>query len=157
MATNAYRLLSEWRVPPGLSSDGSYDGDALRKWLDAVKAEATATGHLEAAMTMVGHVLTYVPSDPGGLWIHRAAAEVLNARDARYIRDGFLTQVLSARGVHMVDPTGKPELELAAKYRERSDAAEDAGYPRLAGTMRELATSYDREAERVRSRAADDE
>jgi hypothetical protein len=153
IATNAYRLLSDWRVPPGLRADGSYDDAALRAWLDAVKAEASATSHLETAMTMVGHVLTHVPADPDGLWIHRAAAEALNARDADDLRDGFRTQIIKSRGVHWVDPTAKPERELAAKYRQQADAVEDAGYHRLATIMRELSTSYDREAERIRSRA----
>jgi hypothetical protein len=67
IATNAYRLLSEWRIPPGLGEDGTYDGNALTGWLDAVKTECTETGHLEIAMTKVGHVLIHVPGDPDGL------------------------------------------------------------------------------------------
>jgi hypothetical protein len=152
IARNAYRLLSEWRVPPGLCSDGTYDGAALTSWMDAMKEEAAASGHLEVAMTMAGQALTYVPPDSDGLWIHRSAAEVLNARDAGDLRDGFRNQVLNARGAHWVDPSGRPEDELAEQYRKQADQIEASGYHRLATSMREVARSYEREAEWVRSR-----
>lgn len=141
IAANAYDLLSGWHVPPGLREDGAYDGDALKAWLEAVKKECTETGHLEIAMTMVGHALVHVPPDPDGLWIHRSAAAALNAKDAEDMRDGFRSELYNSRGAHWVDPTGKPERGLAAKYRAQAEAVEGAGFTRLAATLRELLTS----------------
>jgi hypothetical protein len=152
IGTNAYRLLNGWRTPPGLREDGTYDGDALNTWLEAVKTECRETGHLEIAMTMVGHVLVHVPPDPDGLWINRSAAAVLNAKDASDMRDGFRSQLYNSRGVHWVDPTGKPEKDLAIKYQAEAEAVDQAGFPRLAATLRDLAETYEREAERVLSR-----
>jgi len=152
IATNAYRLLSEWCIPPGLREDGAYDGNALIAWLDAVKEECAKTGHLEIAMTMVGHMLIHVPADPDGLWIHRSAAAVLNEKDAQDMRIGFCTELYNSRGTHWVDPTGKPERELAAKYRKQAEAVENAGYHRLATTLRELADTYEREAQQISHR-----
>ena len=152
IATNAYRLLREWRTPPGYLEDGTYNGDALAAWLDAVKKECSETGHLEIAMAMVGHALIHVPPDSDGLWIHRSAAAALNAKDAGDMRDGFRTELFNSRGVHYIDPTGRPEKELAKQYRSQAEAVEGAGYHRLATTIRELAESYDREAERLSSR-----
>lgn len=152
IATDAYCLLSGWRIPPGLREDGSYDGNALKAWLDAVKSECTETGHLKIAMTMMGHVLIHVPADPDGLWIHRSAAEVLNGKDAKDMRDGFRAALYNSRGFHCVDPTGKPERDLAAKYRAQAEAVEEAGYPRLATTLRELADTYEHEAKQIASR-----
>lgn len=146
IAGDAYRLLSGWKIPPGLMENGSYDGTALKWWLGSVKAECTKTDHLEIAMTMVGHVLIHVPADPDGLWIHRSAAEVLNGKDAKDMRDGFRAALYNSRGFHCVDPTGKPERDLAAKYRAQAEAVEEAGYPRLATTLRELADTYEGEA-----------
>ena len=97
---------------------------------------------------MVGHVLIYVPPDPDGLWIHRSAANVLNAKDAQRLRAGFHTELYNSRGVHWIDPAGKPERELAEKYRSQAEAVENAGYQRLAGTLRELATAYEQDAQR---------
>lgn len=152
IAKNAYRLLNEWRTPPGYQEDGTYDGDALTAWLDAVKKECSETGHLEIGMTMVGHVLIHVPADPDGLWINRAAAAALNAKGGVDMRNGFRTELFNSRGVYWVDPTGKPERELASSYRGQAEAVDDAGFHRLATTLRDLAVDYDREAERVSSR-----
>ena len=149
IVTNAYSLLSDWRFPPGCQADGNYDGDHLDYWLDAVKKKSTETGHLEIAMTMVGHSLIHAPSDPNGLWIHRSVATVLNATDAKDMRDGFRTELFNSRGAHWVDRTGNQETELARSYREKADSVEDAGYHRLAGTLRQLADTYVHEAERI--------
>ena len=151
-AKNAYRLLNEWRTPPGYREGRTYDGDALIAWLDAVKKKCFETGHLEIAMTMAGHALIHVPADPDGLWIHRAAAAALNAKDAEDMRNGFRTALLNSRGVHWVDPTGRPERELASRYRVQAEAVDDAGFHRFAATLRDLAADYEREAERVSSR-----
>jgi len=151
-AANAYRLLSAWRVPPGVMRDGGLDAAALDAWLEVVKAECAETGHLEIAMSIFGQVLVHAPSDPDGLWIHRSAAEILNARDASDARDGFRTALFNSRGAHWVDPEGAPEREIAKKYRAQADAAETAGFQRLAATLRELATSYVRQADWIAAR-----
>lgn len=151
-ASNAYRLLREWRFPPGSCEDGTYDGETLAAWLAVVKEEFTDEDQRALALTMVGHALVYVPPDPGGLWIHRAAAAALNARAARDMRDGFTTELFNSRELHSVDPSGKAERDLAERFRLQADAVEDAGYHRLASSIRELEEMYEREAERVSSR-----
>ena len=152
IATNAYRLLSEWRTPPGSQTDGTYNGDALTAWLEAVKAACAESGHLAIALSKVGHVLIYTPPDLDGLWLHHAAATALNAKDTGDMRDGFSTALLNARGAHWVDPEGREERALATKYRDQAEQLESQGYHRLANTFRELAVSYERDAERLASR-----
>jgi hypothetical protein len=152
IATNAYRLLSEWRTPPGSQTDGTYNGDALTAWLEDVKAACTESGHLEIALLMVGHVLIYTPPDPNGLWLHHAAATALNAKDTGDMRDGYRTALFNSRGAHWVDPEGRAERELATKYRDQAEKVESHGYHRLANTLRELADSYEHDAERLASR-----
>ena len=151
-ATNAYRLLSNWRTPPGLQADGSFDGDVLSRWLDVVKAENTETRQLGNALNILGRSLVHAPSDPDGLWIHRSVAAVLNNRDAEDMRKGFRTELYNSRGVRMIDFSGAPDRELAGTYRAQAEAVENAGYHRLATTIRELAGIYEREAESSASR-----
>ena len=103
----------------------------------------------EGDIVKVGEVLFYCPADPQGLWIMQSVASVLNARDADDMRAGFRTEVFNSRGVHWVDPTGKPERELAAEWRSKADDVENKGYARFAATLRGIAESYDREAERI--------
>ena len=149
VAQNAYQLLREWRTPPGMQPDGSFSREHLMRWLESTKTICIESGHLEVALTHVGQVLFNCPPDPDGLWINRAVAEALNARDADKMRHGFSLAIFNSRGVHTVDPSGKPELELSAKYRKQAEEVENAGYQRLAVTMRDLADFYTREANRI--------
>jgi hypothetical protein len=150
VATNAYRLLRTWNIPPGLAEDGFIDGTRLVQWLEAVSTEARSTGHLEVALTIVGQVLTHSPVDRDGLWISRDVANALDDIDAGDMRDGFRTELFNSRGAHWVDPSGKPELDLAKKYAQQADAIEDAGFSRLGAVLRELASSYVHDAARIR-------
>lgn len=147
IARNAYRLLSEWRTPPGSREDGSFDGTALKDWVTKVQASSEESGHLVVASQRIGHVLRYSPPDPDGLWIHHSAAQVLNAKDASEIRKGYDIEVFNSRGAHFVDPSGSPERELAKLYRKQAEEVELRGYARLAATLKEIAASYNREAE----------
>lgn len=147
IAINAYTLLREWRIPPGSTRDGGYNGDALVVWVKAVEKECIETGHLDIAMTMIGQVLIHIPADPDGLWIHHSAAKVLNDKKAENIRDGFRIALLNSRGVYELTE-GREEIKLAKKYRAKAEEVESYGYHRLAETLKKLAESYEFDAKR---------
>lgn len=149
IATNAYRLLREWKRPPGIKNEGIFDGDVFDNWLKKVKAICEESGHLDVALVKIGNVLTHTPPDSDGLWIHHSVADALNDKDADEIRSGFSTGIFNSRGCHFVDPTGKPEKNLAAKYEKQAEEVEAHGYQRLATTLRTLSESYLRDAERI--------
>jgi len=149
IATNAWRLLHEWKTPPGTQQDGKFSEERFTEWLQRVKEVCTESGHLEVALINIGEVLIHAPPDPDGLWIRRAVAAALNDREADDMRDGYRTGTYNSRGVHCVDPTGKPERELAEQFRSKAEEIENAGFQRFAVTLRGLADSYDREAERI--------
>jgi hypothetical protein len=149
IATNAWRLLHDWKTPPGTQIDGSFSGPRFSQWLKTTKAICTESGHLDVALIQVGEVLIRAPSDANGLWIDTTVASALNGRDNEHMRRGFSTAVYNSRGVHWVDPTGKPEKELAEEYRRKAEDVENAGFQRFAVTLREVAAGYDRDAERV--------
>ncbi len=149
IATNAWRLLHEWKTPPGTQKDGTFNEERFTEWLQRVKEVCTESGHLEVALINIGEVLIHTPPDSDGLWIHGAVAAALNDREADDMRAGFRTGIYNSRGVHWVDPTGKPERELAEQYRSKAEEIENAGFQRFAVTLRGLADDYDREAERI--------
>lgn len=155
IATNAWRLLNDWEWPPGLQADRTFSSRKFDTWFEAVKQQCSESGHLDVAMVKLGEVLLYCPADPGGLWIVEDIAKVLNSRDGEAIRSGFCTEVFNSRGAHWVDPTGAPERELASQWRDKANDVENAGYPRFAAALRELAGSYDRQAERIIKREND--
>jgi hypothetical protein len=143
---NGYRLLSRWRTPPGMQRSGTFSGDALTNWLATVKSACVESGHLDIALSKVGHVFAHAPADPDGLWLHRSVATVLNAKDADNMRKGFTAELFNMRGVHW-RTAGKEERELAEKYRNQAEKVEAAGYHRFANALRDLPTSDEREAE----------
>ncbi len=154
LAETAYRLLHEWRTPPGTVVEGTFSGDAFNQWIEAVKQSSEESGHLEVALHQAGHVLIHSPSDPDGLWMHRAVADVLNRQDMEELRRGYSIAIYNSRGAHWVDATGKPEIELARTYRRQAEEIENAGYHRVAAMLRNVAETYEREAERIIARRA---
>ncbi len=146
-AANAYRLLHQWKRPPGTNKDGSFDGAKLKAWFEQVRKICGESGHLEMALQRVGHVLRYYPADADGFFMHRAVAELLDGKDAAEVRTGFSVEIYNSRGAHFVDPHGGPEREMANQYRQEAEQLDLAGYTRLAATVREVAAGYDREGE----------
>jgi hypothetical protein len=149
IATNAWQLLHEWKTPPGTQIDGTFSEERFTEWLQKVKVLCTESGHLEIALSEIGEVLIHTPSDPDGLWINHVVAAALNDRDADDMRDGFRMGTYNSRGVHWIDPTGKPERDLSEQFRVKAEEVENAGFQRFAVTLRGLAEVYDREAERI--------
>jgi len=148
-AERAWRLLYDWKTIPGIQPDGTFDSNKFNSWLDRVKKLSEASGHLNVALLQIGELMIYSPPDPDGLWMNRVIAKALNERDADYLRRGFVNGTYNSRGVHYVDPTGKPERELAAENRRKAEEIENAGFQRIAVTMRGIADGYDREADEV--------
>ena len=155
LAKSVGGLLAVWRTPPG-TIDGEFIPEQFTEWLKRTKETCAESGHLEAALSLIGEVLIHAPSDPEGLWIHRTVAAALNTNDTERMRKGFCLGIYNSRGVHKVDPTGKPERELAEQYRQKAEDVENAGYHRFAVTLRELAKGYEREAERNIDRHEED-
>jgi len=151
LARNAYKLLTEWKRCPGIKEDGTLDVEAFNEWINEARRITEETGHAEVAQIQIGHVLTYTPSDPSGLWIHEAVATVLNYRDTGEMRSGFTTGLFNQRGVHGFTH-GREERELAKQNREKAEALDARGFTRFATAMREFAEQYNREAEREEKR-----
>lgn len=149
IATNAYRLLSIWKVVPGTRTDGAFEPAAFTEWLNNMEEIVKASGHYDVAMIQLGDVLVNAPEGPDGLWIHPVIAEAMNSRERHSLRNGYSTGIYNSRGAHTVDPEAKSERALAEKYRQRADQIENAGFQRLATTLRGVAEGYEREAERI--------
>ena len=154
LAQNAYSLLFEWKTPPGMQPDGIFSPEVFVEWLHHIKAMCGESGHLEIALEQVGEVLAHHPPDPDGLWIHRTIAEALDDEDAIAMRDGFKIGIANSRGFYVVDGTGSEERTLAEENRRKADEIENAGYHRLAQTLREIAKRYDDESDEAITRGA---
>ena len=149
LASNAYQLLHNWKIPPGTKKDGCFSDDVFDRWLSDVIRISTKSGHLDVALSQLGQVLFYAPEDQSGLWVNISIAKALNARELDSLRRGYRTGVLNSRGVHWVDPEGKPEKELSIKYMKRAEEVEEQGLQRFAVILREISDYYEAEVQRI--------
>lgn len=154
IASSAYRLLDHWNIVPGVPYGEAFSPAGLAKWVAEALALAGEHGRLTLAKQHIGKVLLHSPPDPSGLFIHEAAATILNDPQHEHIRRGFYIECLNSRGVVTIDPKAEPELALAQEYRGKADAVENAGFHRLASTLRDIAENYEREARRIQAEHA---
>ena len=156
LVERSHRLMRHWITPPGTREDGSFDASACVDWYEKVLASLQASDREATGMHMAGQVLRHVPVDPGGLWLHNDVAELLNRPEMNELRRGFDLGIVNSRGCHFVAPDGSGEDALAKEWFEKADAVENAGYHRLATTLRQIASNYKREAEGVRREHRDE-
>ena len=141
LAQNAYDILYEWKLCPGVKEDGKFDENTFKEWIKEAKRITEETGHIGVARHYIGQSLTYAPVDPGGLWIHKAVADILDERDADKMRSEFKLALFNQRGTHTFT-YGREERELANQNQEKAEALDVEGFTRFATTMRELAEEY---------------
>lgn len=146
LAENACDILYEWKLCPGVKEDENFDENTLKEWIKEAKRITEEMGHIGVARHYIGQSLTYAPADPGGLWIHKAVADILDERDADKIRSEFTLALFNRRGMHTFT-YGWEERELAKKNQEKAEALDAEGFTRFAAAMRKFAEQYTKEAE----------
>lgn len=149
LASNAFRLLREWKVVPGTNEDGVIDAGGLRSWLDSARELLAAADRTEIGELQIGEVFAHSPEDPDGTFPALAVRDVLeDAPDERLSR-GFSIGVYNKRGVTSRGMTegGQQEYELADKYAAWAEAVQ-ASHPRTAAALRNIAESYREEGRR---------
>ncbi len=149
VATNAYRLLNQWELVPGLEN-GIIDKEKLNSWYNKMVEICTKSDRLEVALSNFGKVLYHSPKDKSGFWIDKNVAEILNQENANIIREGFRTEALNSLGVINYDSEGSAFENKANEYNEKANQADQEGFYRLAKEMRKLAAIYRYEAENTR-------
>lgn len=152
-----FQITFQYRVVPGTDWDGNFHRDVFESWMKEVVEWSRENDRFEVSMHTVGGALSYVAFDEAGLIDVSIMAE-LNKPESDELRKGYQLGTFNQRGVHWVDPEGKPEKELAAQYIKRAEAVESLGYSRFAGLLRDIATGYLKEAEdNIRRFARDQE
>jgi hypothetical protein len=111
-------------------------------WFKKVKESCAQSGHLREALNHIGKVLTHCPQDEDGLWINKKAAEILNEREMDDLRKGFYEALAYPDEVQSSDSKATLEKERSAKYEELADKTENAGFARLAQTLKDVAKAY---------------
>jgi len=149
VALAAYRLLKQIKKIPGTDDSGEINATALSAWIDEVRHLCRENGRADIGDRRLGELLAKSPAGENGIWPCEAVCEAMEGIASKEIGNGFYIGVRNSRGVscRRPDEGGEQERELAAKYRAWSKHLQ-FDYPYVARVLEEIATSYDREAER---------
>jgi len=148
LASNAYRLLREWRIVPG-PEDGTVDGVALNEWLEEARRLLAEADRIEVGELQIGEVLAHAPEDPDGTFPTLPVRDVLEAAPNYRLERGFRIGLFNKTGITSRGLTdgGQQEYDVAAKYESWAGAVQ-ATHPRTASAPRDVAGSYRDEGRR---------
>ena len=152
MSDRLCEILFQFKVTPGIDMNGKFDENTFRSWMEYVKTWSKKNERYEVTMHTVGSGLSYAPLDEEKM-PPLSIIEELNRPENEELRRGYYLGIINQRGVHYVDPEGKPELELAEENRQKAAIAEAKGYSRFADIFIEIAAQYESEAQRNIARA----
>jgi hypothetical protein len=149
VASNAYRLLSEWKMVPGKQDDGTVDGGTLNVWVADALERLKVSGLLRPGEHHIGAVLAAGPGDPDGFWPCIEIRDLLERLQNVEVEHGMRLAIANRRGATSrgVFDGGDQERELAAIHREQAGRFADK-WPRMAAILEDLAQSYERQARR---------
>lgn len=153
-----YEILYQYKVTPGIDWNGNFDVKRFECWMKTVKTWSRDNDRYEVAMYTVGSGLAYAVLDEKKM-PQKVIIEELNRAENDELRRGYRGGMIGQRGVHWIDPEGKPEFELVEDYENRANSAESRGYFRYADILRVIADEFKREAKRniLEARNGDDE
>jgi hypothetical protein len=150
----ALDLLESWESHPLLWSAGGPDGAGLLAWVESARQHCTAAGRLDAGDNVIGKLLSTAPSEFDGSWPCLCVRDIIERIPGEVILDGFSVGIFNGRGptTRGMHEGGAQERDLAKKYHGYADACQ-MRWPRVAGTLRKLARSYESDARFMDDRA----
>jgi hypothetical protein len=155
-AAVAWRVLKEWRTPPGLDGSGNLDYSRLMVWLAAARSIASVKDRAEVADHCIGAVLLHTPRDPvSGDWPSTTLAQVLEELTSDAVESGLEIEAFNTRGVTtraMLDG-GLQERELAAQWTIRAESV-PTKWTRAKRMCERIAASWEQTAREMDERAA---
>lgn len=134
------------RKQPNQSNPTTWRLAAMNMAKSLHRQSETATGGLPR------HSATTPDLAPNGSMLNNPAlAKVLDTSEFDDMRTGLRLALFNERGVHGFTH-GSEELEIANRYRDYATKYDAAKFTLIAATLRSLAESYERDAERESKR-----
>jgi hypothetical protein len=123
-------------------------------WVRVARLELSDANRADIGDEMIGQTFAHSPSGADDVWPPEPVPELIEAIGSHELENGILIGRLNSRGVTSrgAYDGGQQERNLAAQYREWS-AALRAKWPRTARILRDIASSYDRDAHQQDVRA----
>jgi len=147
LAEASYAVLSNFKTIPGLY-EKHLDVGKLTTWIDEVRRRAAEGKRAAVADQYIGHILAHSPIDDDGVWPLIAIREQIERLKSDQLQHGMQIEKFNMRGVYSkaVYEGGSEERQFAAQYRGYAEKA--AAWPRTQLMLREIAKSWEADAER---------
>jgi hypothetical protein len=149
----SYSLLSHFATVPGVTPDG-IDSAVLESWIDTVRRLGEETGRAAVTYNYIGRLLAHAPEDDDGGWPHRAVRDQIELLRSDEVERGIKIARYNMRGVHgkQVFEGGEQERDLARANAKSAERA--AAWPRTSAMLAAIAKSWEAEAQREDTEAA---
>jgi len=148
LASAAYTLLHRIKRTPGIDpASGVVDAEKLKAWIARALDFAREVSREGVAQSEIGQLLGRGQAGKDGIWPCEAVREALEDVGTPEIARGMVIGVHNSRGVMWRGEGGEQERALAAKYRNWASQL-GMQYPFTARLLEDIASSYDRDAER---------
>lgn len=148
-AAIAYKVISDLHGVPGMMDGGGIDFEALEAWVSEVRRLCKANGRDVIGDQQIGQALANAPIGADGVWPCEPVRDLLDKiASPRHIGIGFTIGKRNLRSVTMrgLFEGGAQETSLAEEYRKNAQLIE-ARWPTTAKLLRDIADSYDSEAQ----------
>lgn len=150
IASNAYRLLSQWKIVPGSTEEGGeVHAEVLATWTDEARKLLAEADRREVGDIHIGHVLAHAQGDDDGTWPTKPVRDLIERIASPKLEEGLRLQIYNNRGATSrgLLEGGAQERGLAARYDHLAGLIREQ-WPRTAAVLASLAKGYEREARR---------
>ena len=146
---NAYSIISNFNLIPGLQEDASIIEGELNNWIDEVRELANACGRGKITDSQIGQILARYPNREGKISFPSTIHDTLERLDSIDIYRGFGSQVFNRMGAtsRAVDSGGYIERDRASHFNNLAENIK-ISHPNVAEIYRRLARGYERDAKR---------
>ena len=155
-AKQVYHLLHSWKKIPGMHSDNSIDGTALKEWINQARKLAEAEGRLDFADIHIGQVLAQYPENISE-WPPEKIFEIIEEINSDILKRNYSTAMFNNRGSSSRGPFEGGNIERGhAKYFENLSNDYKNKYPNVAEIFKQLSDGYLFDAKRIDEEAERD-
>ncbi len=146
---NAYSIISNFNLIPGLQEDGSIIEEELNSWIDEVRILADACGRGKITDSQIGQILARYPNREGKISFPNTIHDALERIDSIDVYRGFGSQVFNRMGAtsRAVDSGGYIERDRAAHFNSLAEKVK-ISHSNVAEVYRGLARGYEHDAKR---------
>ncbi len=152
--TTAQSVLASWQIIPGANSDGSYDVNILRIWVQKSRQLATGVGRLDSCDLVIGRLFSHAKESADSVWPRPEICTIIEEIASKPLEDGMSCQEIANRGVTTKDvgEGGLQEVEQANRYRNYVSAL-GSRWPRTSTMVEKIACMYEKDAKHEDLRA----